>query len=166
MPEVRGRLALESGATFEGILFCRGGRVTDVNGALARLGGWDAKQIIGRWLDDLFVPEAASVLGLIGLGARTEAVETALLTHDGTPRPVELLCRAMTQDGEQALVVAVRDISERKAAEQRIGELAHYDIPRLCGNPEKAACQSRLKRFCLIDDPAWLPGQRIARRPD
>jgi hypothetical protein len=45
---------------------------------------------------------------------------------------------------------------------------AQFDgfIPRLCGNPEKTACQPRLRRFSFIHDPPWLPGQRIARRAD
>jgi hypothetical protein len=30
----------------------------------------------------------------------------------------------------------------------------------------KIACQQGVKRFCLMDDPPRLPGQRIAPRPD
>jgi hypothetical protein len=30
----------------------------------------------------------------------------------------------------------------------------------------KIPCQPRLMRFCFIDDPPRLPGQRIAQRPD
>ena len=30
----------------------------------------------------------------------------------------------------------------------------------------KTACQPSVKRFCLMDDPPRLPGQRIAPRPD
>jgi hypothetical protein len=30
----------------------------------------------------------------------------------------------------------------------------------------KTACQPPLRRFCLIDDPPWLPGQLLALRPD
>ena len=30
----------------------------------------------------------------------------------------------------------------------------------------KTSCQPGLRRFCFIDDPPWLPGQRIAPRPD
>ncbi|HLB98188.1 MAG TPA: EAL domain-containing protein [Acetobacteraceae bacterium] len=121
-------------ATFEGILFCRGGLITDTNGALRRLGGWDGKTLIGWRLERLFVPEAAGLVGPVGDGARTDAVETMLLTQDGTARPVELLCRTITQNGEPATVVAVRDVSERKAAQQRIGELAHYDLLTGCAN--------------------------------
>jgi diguanylate cyclase len=128
------RLRQFAEATFEGILFCRGGLITDTNVALRRLGGWDAKTLMGWPLERLFVPEAAGLLGPVGAGARTEAVETALLAHDGTTRPVELLCRPMIRNGEPGAVVAVRDISERKAAEQRIGELAHYDLLTGCAN--------------------------------
>ena len=30
----------------------------------------------------------------------------------------------------------------------------------------KTACHPRLRRFCVIHDPPWFPGQRIAPRPD
>jgi diguanylate cyclase (GGDEF)-like protein/PAS domain S-box-containing protein len=128
------RLRQFAEATFEGILFCRHGVVTDANGALGRLGGWDARAIIGWRLERLFVPEAAELLGPVGAGTPTDAVETSLLTHDGTTRPVEMYRHAITQDGEATTVVAVRDISERKAAERRIGELAHYDPLTGCAN--------------------------------
>jgi diguanylate cyclase (GGDEF)-like protein/PAS domain S-box-containing protein len=128
------RLRQFSEATFEGILFCRNGLITDSNAALRRLGGWDDKTLIGWPLERLFVPEAAVLLGPVGAGARTDAIETALLAHDGTTRPVELLCRPIAKNGETGAVVAVRDISERKAAEQRIGELAHYDLLTGCAN--------------------------------
>jgi diguanylate cyclase (GGDEF)-like protein/PAS domain S-box-containing protein len=133
MEEAR-RLRQFAEATFEGILFCRHGLVTDANGALARLGGWDPQALIGCRLERLFVPEAAALLGPVGAGARTDTVETALLRQDGTTSAVELLCRPITQDGEAATVVAVRDISERKAAQRRIGELAHYDPLTGCAN--------------------------------
>jgi diguanylate cyclase (GGDEF)-like protein/PAS domain S-box-containing protein len=128
------RLRQFAEATFEGILFCRHGVVTDANGALGRLGGWDARAIIGWRLERLFGPEAVELLGPVGAGTPTDAVETSLLTHDGTTRPVEMYRHAITQDGEATTVVAVRDISERKAAERRIGELAHYDPLTGCAN--------------------------------
>jgi hypothetical protein len=43
------------------------------------------------------------------------------------------------------------------------GFLQYTPTPRKSG---KTACQPPLRRFCLIDDPPWLPGQRIALRPD
>jgi diguanylate cyclase (GGDEF)-like protein/PAS domain S-box-containing protein len=129
-----GRLRQFAEATFEGILFCRDGLITDTNAALLLLGGWDGKTLIGWRLERLFVPEAAGLVGPVGAGMRTDAVETVLLAQDGTARPVELLCRPITQNGEPSAVVAVRDISERKAAQQRIGELAHYDLLTGCAN--------------------------------
>jgi diguanylate cyclase (GGDEF)-like protein/PAS domain S-box-containing protein len=151
------RLRQFAEATFEGILFCRDGQVTDANGALARLGGWDASTLGGRRLDQLFVPEAARLIGQIDAGTRTEAVETALLRQDGTACPVELLCRPITQDGEPITVVVVRDISERKAAEQRIGELAHYDALTGCAN--RVLFRDRLAQALAM---AERPGHGVA----
>jgi hypothetical protein len=46
----------------------------------------------------------------------------------------------------------------------RVNRLALDTLtPRKSG---ESACQAPLRRFCLIDDPRWLPGQRIAPRPD
>ena len=151
------RLRQFADATFEGILFCRNGLVIDANGALARLGGWNPSTIIGRRLDQLFVAEATGLLGRIATGARTDAVETALLRHDGIAWPVELLCRPITQDGEPATVMAVRDISERKAAERLIGELAHYDTLTGCAN--RALFRDRLAQAIAM---AERPGYGVA----
>jgi hypothetical protein len=46
---------------------------------------------------------------------------------------------------------------------QEGAELGYTPTLRKSG---KTACQPRLGRFCFIHDPPWLPGQRIARRPD
>jgi hypothetical protein len=43
------------------------------------------------------------------------------------------------------------------------GLLRYTPTPRKSG---KTACQPPLRRFCLIDDPPWLPGQLLALRPD
>jgi diguanylate cyclase (GGDEF)-like protein/PAS domain S-box-containing protein len=128
------RLHQFADATFEGILFCRDGRVTDANTALIQMCGLDTGSVIGRDLTALFVPEAAPALAGVLRGEIAETIETALAPQGGGVRPVELLCRAIHQDGHPTTVVAVRDISERKAAERRIGELAHFDTLTGCAN--------------------------------
>ena len=96
-------------------------------------------------------------LSLVASGARTDTVETALRTSDGSARPVELLCRPISQHGETATVVAVRDIAERKAAERRIGELAHYDTLTGCAN--RTLFRDRLAQALAL---AERPGHGVA----
>jgi diguanylate cyclase (GGDEF)-like protein/PAS domain S-box-containing protein len=151
------RLRQFSEVTSEGILFCRHGLVTDANPALGRLGGWDTPAIIGWRIERLFAPEAAELLTPLGADTPTVAVETALLTHDGTTRPVELYRHSIVQDGEATAVVAVHDISERKAAERRIGELAHYDPLTGCAN--RLLFRDRLAQALAM---AERPGHGVA----
>ena len=151
------RLRQFAEATSEGILFCRHGVVTDANGALGRLGGWNARDIIGWQLERLFAPGASDLLGPVGAGAPALAVETSLFTHDGTTRPVELSHHSILQDGEATTVVTVRDVSERKASERRIGELAHYDPLTGCAN--RLLFRDRLAQALAM---AERPGHGVA----
>lgn len=111
------RFRLLADATFEGILFQRNGRVTDVNAALCRLLGQEREHLIGQRLHEL-LPVLTDTVST----PSEDAVETELITAQGK-RPVEVLTRAF----QQGQVVAVRDISERRAAERRIEHVAHHD---------------------------------------
>jgi diguanylate cyclase (GGDEF)-like protein/PAS domain S-box-containing protein len=111
-------------ATFEGILFHRDGIVTEVSAQLCALLGTGREALIGR--------EVRAVLGDAALpvavpGHAATSLETDIVDAAGRRHPVELLARPPTdaEGGEQ--VLAVRDLSERRRAEQRIAHLAHHD---------------------------------------
>jgi diguanylate cyclase (GGDEF)-like protein/PAS domain S-box-containing protein len=144
------RLRQFADVTFEGILLCRDGQVIDANRAFARVSGWDAGAVVGRALATLFRPDDLEGLTLLTQGARTDMAEAGLATRDGTIRPVELLCRGIELDGKATLVLAVRDVSERKAAERRIGELMHYDTLTGCSN--RVLLRDRLTQAIAMAD--------------
>jgi diguanylate cyclase len=106
-------------ATFEGLVFERGGRVIDVNRSMCRLAGSDAARLIGLRLADLM----PGIVLTPQPGER--AMEHVVLLPDGHTRPVEVLWRVDPDRGGH--VVAVRDLSRQKAAETQIDRLARFD---------------------------------------
>ncbi len=114
-------------AAFEGLVIHRDGVIRDVNIAFAELIGAPASAIIGRSILD-FVDESEVQHAMERLAeGRTGLEECVLRREDGGHREVEVLARGIGQGKDAAMVVAVRDISERKQAAQHIHYLAHHD---------------------------------------
>jgi diguanylate cyclase (GGDEF)-like protein len=129
-------------ATFEGLIFERDGRVTDVNRAMCQLAGSGAATLIGLRLADL-------IPGLTLTGpASDRPAEHVVLLADGQTRPVEVLWREHAHRGGQ--VVAVRDLSRQKAAEREIDRLAMFDS--LTGLANRAMFDLRLQKALLLSD--------------
>jgi diguanylate cyclase (GGDEF)-like protein/PAS domain S-box-containing protein len=114
-------------AAFEAIVICEGVEVRDCNDATARLYGSIKEHLVGRSFLDLVAPDAHDEMtaGLERHG--DEPFETRHLRSDGTVVPVEVRVREMLYGGRQALVLAVRDITEHKAMEARLRHLASTD---------------------------------------
>ena len=74
--------------------------------------------------------------------ASAERFEAQLLSDSG-PIPVEVIVRNTEAEGAVRRIFAVRDLRERRAAEQRILYLAHFDT--LTGLPNRASFQDRLE---------------------
>ncbi|MBL4790461.1 MAG: diguanylate cyclase, partial [Kordiimonadaceae bacterium] len=70
--------------------------------------------------------------------------EAMLLQPMGDEIPAELLFRQAVVNGESQLVVVVRDLRERRAAEQRINYLSNYDV--LTGLANRQLMMDRLQR--------------------
>ena len=142
-------------ATFEGVIIHKDGVVLDANVAMAALIGWPQDTLIGRSVFDLVSPaslptlrarfasiRSGQVLEGGGPEGREKALELSLRHADGSEIPVEVLARTMALDTGNARVVAVRDIRERKAAEERIRYMAHHDA--LTNLPNRTLFQDRL----------------------
>jgi len=124
-------------AAVEGLIVCDGTRIVSANDSIAALTGIAAGTLNTMLLGDLFGERAASSM------ADRQAQEAELRGHDGTSIPVELIARSIDYCGKPHSVVAVRDIRERKKAEQEILRLAHFDP--LTGLANRRSFSSRLE---------------------
>jgi diguanylate cyclase (GGDEF)-like protein/PAS domain S-box-containing protein len=129
-------------ATFEGLVFERGGQIVDTNRAMCELAGTDAASLIGRPLSDL-IPGIE-----LRQTQRGRPAEHTLRLPNGLTMPVEILWRSGPDRGER--VVAVRDISREKAAEGQIERMAQFDP--LTGLANRALFDQQLHRALALSD--------------
>ncbi|HVJ34579.1 MAG TPA: EAL domain-containing protein [Terriglobia bacterium] len=158
------RLRQLADATFEGVVLHRDGWIVDANAAICNMLGRTARQIIGHHVLEVVAESgqtqvAASIEAVRSTEQQVQApdatgehtgsehpagehpIEINLRHADGHLFPVEYLSRGL--QGEAGLrVVAVRDISDRKAAEERIRFMANHDS--LTGLPNRTLFQDRL----------------------
>lgn len=106
------------------------GRILECNERAVEAYGVPHDRLVGRALSDLRTLEARRHLQEDLDHLRTAGAlifETEHRRADGRPFPVEASVRLIEDDGNPCLLKIVRDISERKAYEARIHELAYFD---------------------------------------
>ena len=99
------------------------GRVLDANLAAARLQGMSREELLGKNVTELVPPDRRSeTLQSFKKLARGDLsqIEGLSLTADGRQIPVEVRTSLIDYSGRPALLLHVRDISERKFAEEAL----------------------------------------------
>jgi two-component system, cell cycle sensor histidine kinase and response regulator CckA len=111
-----------SEATWEGIAIFENSRLLYVNGQLCKLFGYDEAELFATPFSEI-IPEwdACTAAREEGEEDTTGAIEFSSRHKDGRIIPVELRIKYI--DGRKNLVVAIRDISMRKIAEDKRLEL-------------------------------------------
>jgi diguanylate cyclase (GGDEF)-like protein/PAS domain S-box-containing protein len=136
-------------ATFEGILMHQGGRIVDTNRAMSELLGTPQEKLAGRDVMDCVADTSRPMLRKYITDDIEAACEVELRHADGSLVPAEVLARTLRAGqaggdgpGQETRVLAVRDIRERKEAEERIRHMAHHDA--LTGLPNRRMFMDRL----------------------
>jgi PAS domain S-box-containing protein len=111
-----------SDATFEGIAIHRKGTILDANQALATMFGYEPSDVIDMHALDLTAPEFRDSFSQRMASGYQEPFETVGLKRDGCTFPCEIWCKPMPWQGQTVTVAAVRDITERKQAEEALRE--------------------------------------------
>jgi diguanylate cyclase (GGDEF)-like protein/PAS domain S-box-containing protein len=162
------RMRILVDATVEGLLVCDGDTIVAANRSIANLAGRDDAWLVNRPLTDL-LPDLSPATTA---GDDAQACEeTELTAASGEVIPVEVVTRPIVYGGKPRRVLALRDLRDRRRAEERIRFLAHHDpltqLPNRTGfaehlgraiqqrehNPEPFALLALdLDRFKLVND--------------
>jgi diguanylate cyclase (GGDEF)-like protein len=135
------RLRTFADAAVEGLVVIDGERIVDANRSFLALAGFDSLGDAPGRLSDLLIE--ANLPGL-SMAPDAPPSECRLMRADGETREVELLLRPLAWRGRELRILAVRDISERKEAAERIAHLAFHDA--LTGLPNRAVFADHLER--------------------
>jgi diguanylate cyclase (GGDEF)-like protein/PAS domain S-box-containing protein len=120
-----------------------GGRISHVSAAVRHVSGWDAEDLLDTAYLDLFHPDdrpriTAALTGITEAGADSQArLESRVAHRDGTWHWHEVTLRnALDHPAVRGVVSNQRDISDRRAQQDRLAHAAAHDP--LTGLPNRA----------------------------
>ncbi|WP_020526166.1 PAS domain S-box protein [Flexithrix dorotheae] len=112
-----------SSLTYEGILIHYKGMALDMNDRYAEMLGYKKEEIIGQNIVELTVPKKWHPLVKQNIEIEySKPYEIEGIRKDGSIIPVEIQSKSIYHKGKRVRVVAVRDITNRKKAENQIRE--------------------------------------------
>ncbi len=120
LAESESRLKTLSEATFEGLAIVEDGKIRDVNNQYAEMYGYELEEIIGTPVATFVSPQSLDVVAAALKEGREGVYEHVALRKDGTTFPAEVRAKHIILGGKRLRMSAVRDISERKRAEDEI----------------------------------------------
>jgi PAS domain S-box-containing protein len=110
-------------AAFEGIAVTTDGMFLDVNDQLAGMVGYDCSELIGRPVEMVIAPESRELVRNAQQMRRVEPYEYLMLRKDGSTFQAEVRARYAAIEDKEVRIAAIRDITERKLAEEERANL-------------------------------------------
>ena len=107
-------------ATFEGIAITENGIIREANEQFAKMHGYELAEVIGKPVTHFLCPEEHERVNETLLSGSERLGEFRDVCKDGSIIVVEAHGRPVTWAGRNARVSAVRDITERKRAEDAL----------------------------------------------
>jgi PAS domain S-box-containing protein len=112
-----------SDLTFEGMLFHDKGIAIDVNKSLTDMFGYTRKELVGKNLIKLLIPEESqSIINKFFLENSVKSYEATAQKKDGTIIPIEIESKNITDNNVTFRATAIRDITKRKQTEKALLE--------------------------------------------
>lgn len=109
-----------SDAAFEGIAIHDKGKILDANSKMAEMFGYKRSEFIGKHALDLAAPESRDLVLKHIQSGYEKPYEATGLRKDGTTFSGEVVGKPLPYQGRVVRVTAIRDITERKQAEEQI----------------------------------------------
>jgi len=106
------------------------GTIIDVNRTGLEQRGYTRDEMAGMHITTLDPPEFAAKVPkrLEDIEKGSSTFESAHLHKNGTPIPVEIHSKTIEFEGRKVFFSVIRDITGRRTTEQRIAQLAHFDV--------------------------------------
>ncbi|MGZ3691709.1 MAG: PAS domain S-box protein, partial [Pseudobdellovibrio sp.] len=119
-------------STFEGILVHENGVIISANEALAKMTGYSKEELLGRNTVSLTTPEQIANAKERLKKKTDQPYDSQVVRKDGSVLDVEARSREFNYNSQPAYLVTVKDITDRKQAEQeRVAALAMAENLRL-----------------------------------
>ena len=114
------------GSIPDGVFINQGGRIVYANRTFGLLLGYNDEQgVLGRMIDEIVAPESRELVEsrirfVQEAGKSAPPQEVTMVRRDGSPQKVESVGIGVEFEGAPAIVVVVRDLSERLRAEEAL----------------------------------------------
>jgi PAS domain S-box-containing protein len=107
-------------ASFEGTVLAEKGLMVDLNDQQALMHGYERADLIGKPVLDLVAPESRAEVERVIRSGSHGPFEFFDLRKDGSEFPVEVRVRGVQIGGRELHIATIRDITERKLAEEAL----------------------------------------------
>ena len=100
----------------DGLIVAKDGRIVNVNPRMLELSGWSSSELLGKSVAEDLVAGAVERAPT----ASIKATEAFLKTARGDLIPIEVVCQHLHGSAQGNEVYAIRELTERRAAEQEL----------------------------------------------